>query len=194
MVIEGNKIIKREFKVLFFKRKLLCHKSKCICYRNLDWLFPEISWMSPWMSWNKGQLYLICKKKPQKKQCSSVLNNWTIFNEGFMRDIARKRLLKIQSNYTKFLHSCGSFQVIEIFQRNNEKYRKQKKKLCQKPGIDFQHQNFYFQEKLRQSKYVTFKEMLNHENMKSARIKYWCTALVIYFIISVNVGYTYNKM
>ena len=35
--------------------------------------------------------------------------------------------------------------------------------------------------------------MLNHENMKSARIKYWCTALVIYFIISVN-GYTYNKM
>ena len=66
-----------------------------------------------------------------------------------MRDIARKRLLKIQSNYTKFLHSCGSFQVIEIFQRNNEKYRKQKKKLCQKQGIDFQHQNFYFQEKLR---------------------------------------------
>ena len=89
-----------------------------------------------------------------------------------MRDIARKRLLKIQSNYTKFVHSCGSFQVIEIFQRNNEKYRKQKKKICQKQGIDFQHHNFYFHEKLRQSKNVTFKEMLNHENIKSARIKY----------------------
>ena len=45
------------------------------------------------------------------------MNNWTIFNEGFMRDIARKRLLKIQSNYTKFLHSCGSFQVIDVKSR-----------------------------------------------------------------------------
>ena len=41
-----------------------------------------------------------------------------------------------------------------------------------KAGYRFSTPKFYFQEKLRQSKYVTFKEMLNHENMKSARIKY----------------------
>ena len=64
-----------------------------------------------------------------------------------MRDIARKRLLKIQSNYTKFLHSCGSFQVIEIFQRNNEKYRKQEKAMS-KAGYRFSTPKLLFPRKI----------------------------------------------
>ena len=99
----------------------------------------------------------------QKNSAPPSWINWTIFREVFMRDIARKLLLKIQWNHTKFSHSCGSFQVTEVLERNNEKYRKKKKKLCQKQSMHFKHLNFNFQENYR----------------KSARVKYWWTALVI---------------